>query len=262
MYHLGNNEFKNAYDELCYFHDRLTVFSDFIRMCAISIYNSFANNEILESDYLKTINSYSKNEQELFIKMFGELILMYEKSDTIVDILGPLYMNMSSKDRNLGQVFTPEHIAKLMAKITIEDNKENFEKSIKENGFITMCEPTCGSGVMIISLAKVLKSKAINYQQNLLIKANDISDVCVYMTYIQLALYGIPAIVSCGNSLTLKNKFNLETPLYFLQYWKFNDGIIEKSENTLNSEQNKIIVNEKNQFKEIMIKGNCQISLF
>lgn len=151
MYHLGNNEFKNAYDKLCYFHDRLTVFSDFIRMCAISIYNSFANNEILESDYLKTINSYSKNEQELFVKMFGELILMYEKNNTIVDILGPLYMNMSSKDRNLGQVFTPEHIAKLMAKITITD-VDLFKEKIKQNGYITIMDPTCGSGRSYISL--------------------------------------------------------------------------------------------------------------
>lgn len=264
MYELKNKEFKKAYDEICNFHSRLTVFSDFVKMCAISIYNSFANNETLEKEYLRTINSYNKKEQELFVKMFGELIMMYEESKEIVDILGPIYMNISSKDRSLGQVFTPEHIADFMVRMSIEDNKENFEKSIKENGFISMCEPACGSGIMIISLAKVLKAKGINYQENLLVKANDISDVCVYMTYIQLALYGIPAIVYCGNTLTNEIKFKMETPLYFLQYWKFRNSIIKKSENTLNSKQNEIIVDEtmQNKFKEIMVKGNCQISLF
>ena len=41
---------------------------------------------------------------------------------------------------------------------------------------------------MVLSVAKVFKKRNINYQQNLLVFANDISDVCVYMTYIQLAL--------------------------------------------------------------------------
>ena len=48
---------------------------------------------------------------------------------------------------------------------------------------------------MILSLAKVLKKRNINYQQDLLVIATDLSDVCVYMAYIQLALYGIPAVV-------------------------------------------------------------------
>ena len=95
MYELKNTEFKKAYDELCSFHDRLSIFSDFVKMCAISIYNSFAKNEELENEYLRTINSYNKKEQSLFIKMFGELIMMYEDSKKIVDILGPIYMNIS-----------------------------------------------------------------------------------------------------------------------------------------------------------------------
>lgn len=60
MYELKNMEFKKTYDELCSFHDRLTIFSDFVKMCAISIYNSFAKNEELENEYLRTINSYNK----------------------------------------------------------------------------------------------------------------------------------------------------------------------------------------------------------
>ena len=156
MYELKNMEFKKTYDELCSFHDRLTIFSDFVKMCATSIYNSFAKNEELENEYLRTINSYNKKEQELFIKMFGELIMMYEDSKKIVDILGPIYMNISSKNRNLGQVFTPEHIAELMAEMSVTDENSLKEK-VQTNGYITVMDPACGSGRISFSLCKSIK---------------------------------------------------------------------------------------------------------
>lgn len=121
---------------------------------------------------------------------------------------------------------------------------------------------------MILSLAKALKERNINYQQDLLVEATDISDVCVYMTYIQLSLYGIPAVVYCGNALTLETRFKMETPLYFLQYWKFRKFYMpnpEKNSKESNHNENKIIIEKpienQNLFKEVTIKGNCQISL-
>ncbi len=119
---------------------------------------------------------------------------------------------------------------------------------------------------MILSLAKVLKKRNINYQQDLLVFANDISDVCVYMTYIQLALYGIPAIVCCGNALTQEIYFKMETPLYFMQYWKFRKYYMRSEEEKSQEAEQKIIIEKtiENQinYKETIIKGNCQISLW
>ena len=85
------------------------------------------------------------------------------------------------------------------------------------------------------------------------------------MTYIQLALYGIPAIVSCGNALTQETRFTMETPLYFMQYWKFRKLYMHSEEELKEGEQ-KIIIEKpiENQinYKETIIKGNCQISLW
>ncbi len=122
---------------------------------------------------------------------------------------------------------------------------------------------------MILSFAKALNDRHIDYQKELLVEATDVSDVCAYMTYIQLALYGIPAVVYCGNTLTLETKFKMETPLYFLQYWKFRKFYMQdtekSSEESINND-NQIIIEKplKNQnlFKEVTIKGNCQISLW
>lgn len=121
------------------------VFADFVKICAISIYNSFAKNKEMEKEYLRIINSYEKEHQEIFTKMFGELIMMYEKSGKITDILGPFYEKQNLGNSRLGQFFTPTHISNLMSEITLEDENTLKEK-IKERGFITMVEPTCGAG--------------------------------------------------------------------------------------------------------------------
>ena len=86
------------------------------------------------------------------------------------------------------------------------------------------------------------------------------------MTYIQLALYGIPAIVCCGNAITQETRFKLETPLYFMQYWKFRKYNTHSKEGKLEETKQKIIIEKplENQinYKETIIKGNCQISLW
>ena len=118
------------------------VFMDFVKMCAISIYNSFAKNPEMEQEYLKTINSYKKEHQKIFPKMFGELIMMFEESEKIKDILGPFYEKQHLGNSHLGQFFTPSHISDLMAKITIGD-ENTLKKKIEERGFIGLSEPTC-----------------------------------------------------------------------------------------------------------------------
>ena len=267
MYKERINEFTKLYDKLSNTYGNTSVFLDFVKMCAISIYNSFAKNEQVEQEYLNTIKKYDKENQELFSKMFGTLIMAFEETDDITDILGPFYEKNHLGNNQLGQFFTPSHISDLMAEITVND--QELKKMIEKRGFISMCEPTCGAGGMILSIAKILKKRNINYQQYLFVEATDISDVCAYMTYIQLSLYGIPAVVCCGDTIAQKIRFKMETPLYFLQYWKFKKFYMqsheEKEEEKQNS-SNKIIIDKtmekQNLFKEVTVKGNCQISLW
>lgn len=78
MYQERLKNFTKLYGELSNVYGSVNVFIDFVKMCAISIYNSFAKNQEMEQEYLKTINSYEKNYQNIFPKMFNELIMMYE----------------------------------------------------------------------------------------------------------------------------------------------------------------------------------------
>lgn len=117
---------------------------------------------------------------------------------------------------------------------------------------------------LVLSYARALQKQNINYQEYLLVDVTDISDICVYMTYIQLALYGVPAIVRCGNTLTQEMRFKMETPLFFLHYSKFRKFYMknqnEIKENTVVIDKSKIT--NQNLFKEVTIKGNCQIALW
>ena len=66
---------------------------------------------------------------------------------------------------------------------------------------ITINEPTCGGGAMVIAAAKVLKEKGINYQQAMEVVAQDLDWKGVYMCYVQLSLLGISAICVQGDTL-------------------------------------------------------------
>ena len=75
------------------------------------------------------------------------------------------------------------------------------ENIVSTEDVITLTEPTCGSSGMIIAYARALRDKGINYQRLLDIKASDIDFACVYMSYIQLSLLGIKAVVVRQDSL-------------------------------------------------------------
>ena len=250
-------EFKCAFHYLARKHGSQKVFHDFVKMCAIALYNPFAKNQKLENEYLDTINYYGKDDREIFPTMLAKLVMMYESVHDLHDILGEIYENENMSSKILQQFFTPTHIAKFMAEITTE-NEEQLKEIIEENGFIRMEEPTCGSGVMILGLANALERRNINYQRDLLVYANDISDTCVYMTYIQLSLYGIPAIVTCGNALTGEVRFKMETPFFFTNYFKFRKAFLQ----TAKVNESKRITINQNLYKEHTVKGNCQISLW
>lgn len=256
MYEKYYKEFVENFRFLSARYDKYRIFLDLLKLSSFAIYNSFKKSEEIEKQYLNIVSTYQKEEIEIFAKMFGKLGMMFEEKKEITDILGEFFSRERLGEARLGQFFTPFHISEFMANIIIEQ-KEDIEKIIEKNGYISLSEPTCGAGGMILAAAKVLKQKGINYQKDLLVHAIDISELCVYMTYIQLSLYGIPAVVYCGDSIAMKMNFCLETPFYFLNSWRFKKYDEFKKEDRIKDKQEKII-----KFSEVTIKGNCQFSLW
>lgn len=258
MYEEYYKEFLNDFNILSTKHSKYNVFVDLLKLASFSMYNVFVKSEEIEQKYLAITSQYSKEEIEIFCKMFGTIVQLYSAKGEVTDVLGDFYMKENIGSKNLGQFFTPFHISHFMAKCILDE--ENCRNVIKEKGYITLSEPCCGAGGMILATAKVLKEIGINYQQNLLVYAVDISEVCTYMTYIQLALYGIPAKVFCGNTITGEMNFCLKTPFYFMNYWKFrNSNKAQKKTENSEIEVDKEIISK---FNEVTKNGVCQISLW
>lgn len=197
------------------------VFTDFVSMSAYAVSNGVdkANFKEREEQYLALAGKYSKYEINKFPKMFAYLITAYEKfveKGEVRDVLGWIFEQLELHNKYVGQFFTPEHICNFMAKIT---NVDKPCKIIEEKGFITVNEPCSGSGRMLLALAEVLKENGYDYSKNMFAVAQDIDFKCVCMTYLQLSLYGIPAVVIHGNSLEMKNYSYWYTPVYFFDGW-------------------------------------------
>ena len=133
-----------------------------------------------------------------------------------------------------------------------------------------MCEPCVGSGGMVIGLAHAMHKNNLNYCNQMVVHCCDIDIKCVHMAYLQLSLYGIPAVIIHGNSLTLEEWSRWHTPVYMTNGWLFK----ERMENPLQTIQeiskendNKIAVDMSQEDDECIeldteIKEFEQLSLF
>ena len=186
-----------------------TVFNDFLTLSCCSLAQTVYRSDNLEQKYLNIIKTYTKEQAEEFSKLLAFLVLGLEQEPQ--DFLGPVFMSLNLGRQANGQYFTPYSVSKFMAEINFTEIE-----TIQNNQLITLSEPCCGSGALIIAFAQTLREHNINYQQNLFVEAIDISEMCFKMTYIQLSLLGIPAKVVQGDSLSLKFQQELYTPFYFV----------------------------------------------
>lgn len=195
-----------------------SIFADAVAMMACSIQNACRFRQDLEDKYLNIAKRYGKEELTQLARLLG--LISRGLTDKFGDFLGECYMGLDMGNKYAGQFFTPYHISHFCAKITIGDEKD-AKKIIEEEGFFTICEPTCGSGGMIVAAVEDLKDKGINFQRDVLVYASDIDHRCAHMCYITLSLLGVPAIVQVANALTLETFDTFYTPFYVMNYWKF-----------------------------------------
>ena len=172
------------------------IFSDWVRMYAISIQNSCTLSNKLwekrEEEYINTMKRYTTEEMKIMVEMNGLLVIAFKEK--ISDYLGEIYMKSGAGSKQTGQFFTPFHLSVLTASVAL--------KNVTKEQKIPMNEPSTGGGGMILAAAKVLQEKGINYQRCLDVTAQDLDWNGVYMTYVQLSLIGVKAIVIQGDTLS------------------------------------------------------------
>jgi len=220
-----DKEFDKVFSELCRTRNSLTVWHDFITISAIAISNANDFQQKREDVYLRTVKQYGKDDAERLAHLLARTVLALSENQER-DFLGKLYMGYNFGNRQLGQVYTPYHMASLMSELA---GGFSEPEEIEKQGWTSVYDPTCGSGVLLIAAANHAKTKNINYQNKILFFAQDLDRCSALMCYIQLSLLCCPGYVVIGDSLANPPEGNILfapkdawiTPMYFNELWTF-----------------------------------------
>lgn len=190
-------EFLKMFEALCHRHQRHRVFEDWVTMAssALIVKACPAEAERSEAEYMALVPRYNKDELEKFGELLG--LVGIALHDEPRDFLGSVFMQAEISNDRLGQFFTPYELSYLLAKMTIQNVDPTKD-------LITVQEPACGSGGMIIAFTQAAKDIGIDPHFHTYTVAVDVSEVAARMAYIQLSMLGIPAHVVWGNTISMQ----------------------------------------------------------
>ena len=192
---------KNAYE----------VFSDWLIMTAATLY-AWKKDENVEKEFEEIAKQYTKEEIQKHAQLLAITVNALEEK--IHDFLGEVFTFAELSNNKKGQFFTPYHISFMMAKMMIENEKP------KQRVF-QINDPTCGAGGMLVACIQVLKEQEFPFQQEAIFIGQDIDPRCARMAFIQLSLLAAPAIIICGNTLTMETYWKRETIGYHMAGMEF-----------------------------------------
>jgi type I restriction-modification system DNA methylase subunit len=205
------------------------VFADCVDCFAISIHNSMFNDDDLENEYLRIINSYNKKEIDTIVSLFAYLVILLENSGQPEDILGKVYESLSLNNKKSGQYFTPSEICDLMAEIAPYDDSILFNKY----GFVTVSDSSCGSGNTLIAFAKRLINLGHNPAYTMYAEGIELNRTTALMSYIQLSLWNVPATIFVGNTISMDLQQRWHTPAYYMYGWLYK--LLKLKDNTVDT---------------------------
>lgn len=177
-------------------HSRRSLWDDFITLvaCTIGQVDSTKKNE-REKAYAETSKKYKPVELAAMSDMFTEIVRGLEDNPD-QDFLGDLFMKLELYNEYRGQFFTPYNVCSMMAHIS----SPSMQGEVEEKGYISVNDPACGAGALLIAFANEALRQKVNYQQRMLFVAQDIDFTAAMMCYIQLSLLGCPGYVIVGNA--------------------------------------------------------------
>jgi type I restriction-modification system DNA methylase subunit len=171
--------------------------------------------ERIQAKYQK-YNAWEKVEA-IECKMWEMLAAQTEGIIPYGDYLGELYMKSETSNSKAGQFFTPFHVSQLLAQL----QQAAALQAQHDEEIITLNDPTCGSGGLLIAVIEMLAKQGVNTAKDVLIECSDIDERCVNMAYVQLSLLGVPARVIHQDVLTQTTWKVLDTPALVMQWLRF-----------------------------------------
>lgn len=273
-------EILKIFESLRYKRDLWSLYSDFLEMMAIAISNSAERYflpksfEKREQRYLSLAKTYDKDELLKMSEVFNLFVKLQDynlESTGAKDILGGLLMQLGLGNKRAGQIFTPDNMAKLLARITCSE--EDLKKQIEDRGFVYASDSAVGGGVTMIGLVNTMLDGGFNPQKYLFVECGDLDKRACFMTYIQLATLGIPAIVKNQDAITGKVFDVWFRPAFYLGGWWFRLKDFKAKEKGEKIAESKEIIEKREEFidkktertqeeEEIIDEEDEQLSLF
>ena len=144
--------------------------------------------------------------------ILAELALSNIDNSEITDLLGYLFFQCGLAD--LGQDFTTTDVTRVIADLGIIDCSR-----LPDKGFFDLYDDAIGSGTTLLSGVELLMRRGINPNRQVVALGNDVALRCVHMAYFQFSLYGIPAVIIHGNTITEEEFSKWYTPMYVKDEW-------------------------------------------
>ena len=187
------SNFRKILEPLCRYRDTRQVFDAFVRLsaCALSA-------QTREAEYLDEAKHWDREHLLVWSEALACLVQEME-TKPFEDVLGGYYMEyaLSTKGQQWnGEFHTPKTVCDLVAGMLVGDLAD-----IPVDRPITICEPACGAGAMILSLAQAFPPE---HRHRMRVTAIDISLTACDMCFINTTLWNIPTRVFHGNALTLE----------------------------------------------------------
>lgn len=179
--------------------DPMDIFKDLLRFTVLYFTaNNKENNE--------TWDVPERESKELF-GLLGIVLQKYSekiKKDGWTDPWGECYESLISmaKASTMAQFFTPESLCNLTADVAMNRDYESVVKT-DCGAFgrrVMVSDPTCGSGRNLLAIASKFAGKPKKDLPYFV--GEDLDEMCVMMTAVNLMMHGVPGEVICHNTLT------------------------------------------------------------
>lgn len=216
------DEFYMTFRELARVYSAYKVWEDVIYACALSESFFLRNQDKKDREKIdKIMNQYSEKDQYKIMSLYADIMGALNENPE-QDFLGEMYHRLNLQKKEKGQFFTPYDVCERMALLSI--STENLTSETSQKGYVTVSDPACGSGALLLSFYETVRKMGITDYQVLLV-AQDIDRSAALMCYLQLSVLFIPAIVIVGNSITNpgtdpKNEV-WYTPAYNVYHWHY-----------------------------------------
>lgn len=183
----GYKNFLKTFETLSYKHSYSDTFSNFLdfALYMLTPIKTEEDKEVMQ----RLENTYTdKKEGQLMAELFLNFTDAADNDgEGFYDVLGDLFMELISHGRN-GQFFTPQPVCDMMAAMTYGDDLADGK---------TVCDPACGSGRMLMAVAKM--------NRNLTFYGADNDSTCCKMAVLNMVLNTLPGEIAWMNSLSMEH---------------------------------------------------------